>query len=348
MAASRILPLAVPEIVSYPHISYAMSVLSLDPEGVDWVFSNYVQLCMLDHGSTVEMRYFVPNADLFHFPGLFGTQHVSRDWILHYCPSFSDFVRFSIDREFYVWTFVDEYYIPGTRSYRNQSFEHAIMIYGYDDEHREFHISGYLENQRYMQSTIAYDSVEQAFTEMRVPSLHYANNTHLLKRSPNAYEFKTHWIMEQLSDYGGAKPSDVRLEVFEERKDCPYYWGIGVIDGLQEKLSQQLRGETFVDHRPFFILLEHKKTMNKRLAYMTDKGYFQFSDSVRAGYKDIESKAQTILNLELKYLITRDNRFLNQIVERLDGLREAESKTIEQMLAQYDESTEGGRNDGRP
>jgi hypothetical protein len=210
------------------------------------------------------------------------------------------------------------------------------MIHGYDDERREFHISGYLESQRYKQSTISYDTAELAFTEMRVPEIHYANNTHLLVRSPNAYEFKTHWIMEQLSDYGGAKPSDVRMEVFEERKDCPYYWGIGVIDGLQEKLRQHLRAETFVDHRPFFILLEHKKTMNKRLAYMADKGHFVFSDAVRDGYRDIETKAHTILNLKLKYLMTRENRYLTQIVDRLDGLREAESKTIERMLAQYE------------
>lgn len=336
MAARRILPLAVPEIVSYPHISYAMSVLSLAPEGVDWVFSNYVQLCMLDHGSTVEMRYFIPNADLFHFPGLFGTQRISRDWILHYCPSFRDFVRYSIDKEFYVWTFVDEYYIPGTRSYRNQSLEHAIMIHGYDDDNREFHISGYMESQRYKQSTIPYDTVEQAFTEMQLPPIHFANNTHLLKRSPNAYEFKPDWIMEQLADYGGARPSDVRMEIFEERKECPYYWGIGVIDGLQEKLRQQLRGESFVDHRPFFILHEHKKTMNNRLAYMADKGHFEFSQEIRDGYKEIEAKAQTIFNLELKYLMTRDNRFLTQIIERLDGLKEAESRTIGQMMEQYD------------
>ncbi|QTH39838.1 hypothetical protein J4772_19590 [Cohnella sp. LGH] len=336
MAASRILPLAVPEIISYPHISYAMSVLSLAPEGVDWVFSNYVQLCMLDHGSTVEMRYFIPNADLFPFPGLFGTQHIRRDWILRYCPSFVDFVRFSIDREFYVWTFVDEYYIPGTRSYRNQSFEHSIMIHGYDDERREFHISGYLESQRYMQSTLAYDAAELGFTEMCVPENHYANNTHLLTRSANGYEFKTHWIMEQLTDYGRARPSDVRMEIFEERKECPYYWGIGVIDGLQEKLRQHMRGGTFVDHRPFFILLEHKKTMNRRIAYMADHGHFVFSDAVRDGYREIESKAQTILNLELKYLMTRENRYLTQMIERLGGLREAESQTIEQMLAQYE------------
>lgn len=339
MCARRILPIAMPEITSYPHIAYPLSVTGTEPEGVDWLFSNYVQLNLLDYGWEVELRYFIPCADLFYLPGLFGSQHVAPHFVRSYCPSFVDFARRSIDQDLYVWTNVDEFYIPGTRSYSNQSFEHPIMLHGYDDEYRVFHMSGYLENQRYVQTTVSYEAVEAGFSGLDLAEGRYVSNVHLLRKSTSRYEFKTHWIIDHLREYAGALPSDHRMEVFEEKKSCPWYWGIGVIDGLQHKLKQQLRGETFVDHRPFYILLEHKRMMRKRIAYMADNGHFAFSGAAAEGYREVELKAQTVLNLELKYLVTRDGRYLEQLIDRLGALKETESEVLGFMLDEYDRKT---------
>lgn len=338
MSSRKILPIVTPDILSYQHISYFHSVLYTDKNMLRWAYSNYVQLSMAEWDGVMMLDYFTQTPVKHCVPGFEDPQRMTRETILRFAPSFSDFVRFSIDEGFYVWTHVDDYYIPGTVSYQNRSNPHGILIYGYEEQERMFHITGYLANQRYGSAIISYDQIEKGFKEFEADPVYYTNYTHLLKLNEltkHLYDFNVPWVMEQLSEYLHATPSQWRMQAFEEKNSNPTTWGMDVFDKLQSQIKRHIAKEVILDHRPFYILCEHKKMMNQRLAYMEEHGYFTFSANVFDGYRKVEQDALMIRNLQLKYLLSLDNQFLEQMIVRLDHLKTKETLVIEQMLEEY-------------
>jgi hypothetical protein len=338
MFSSKILPVVTPDILSYQHTSYFHSILYTDKNMLGWVYSNYIQLSLSEWDGGMMLDYITQTPVKQHIPGFEEPQRMTRQTLLRFAPNFSDFVRNSIDEGFYVWTHVDEFYIPGTVAYQNHSNPHGILIYGYEEQDRVFHITGYLANQRYGSAIVSYDQIENGFKEFEVGRVDYKNYTHLLKldeASKHLYDFNVPWVMEQLSEYVYATPSHWRMQAYEEKSSNPIYWGMDVFDKLQSQIKRHIAKEFILDHRPFYILCEHKKMMNRRLDYMKEHGYFTFSANVMNGYRKVEQDAMRILNLELRYLLSLDNQFLEQVIERLGHLKAEETLVIEQMLDEY-------------
>lgn len=342
MAPRNILPIAEPDITSYYHLACFLSVLYTDTDALRWVYSNFVQLNMKDVGGTMWVDYYTQTPYDHLVPSLTGALHVNRNMILRYSPSFTGFVRDSIDEGFYVSTNVDEFYIPGTAAYQNRSNAHGLFIHGYDDDSRSFHATGFLANQRYGGTIVGYDEMEEAFMKLEPDDdFHFTVYTHLFRLNPKHkpnYDFNVPWVMEQLEDYWQSKPSDRRMLAYEERKTIPSVWGMDVYDSLIRLIERHIAKEVILDHRPFYVLWEHKKMMNRRIDYMERQGYYVCSPKVVEGYQNIEKSGMVILNLILKYWMSKDNRYLEQLAERLSRLKSEESPVIERMLGEYEAS----------
>ncbi|GEM_PF-2371976 len=345
MTPSKRLPIAVPDITSYTHVTYALSIMHTDPDALRWVYSNYIQLFTRESGHSIQVDHYTPTAEHHLIPCLGGSQRLTRKTLEKYAGGFVNFARESIEDGYYVWTSVDEFYIPGTAAYQNRSNPHAIMIHGYDDARSVFRLTGYFENQRYGEAEVSYADMEQAYYGFEPKDdIHWTNFVRMLKLNryyKKFYEFKTHWVMEQLEEYGLAKPSSRRMEVFEEKVDSPTVWGSDAYDRLQLQIDRHIAKEGIVDHRPFYVLWEHKKMMNKRIAYMEENGFYRFSERSKEEWLKIEQSALLARNLELKYLVSFNNRFLEQLKDQLAALKREESLAIERTLDDYARS--GGK-----
>lgn len=340
MATRRILPIAEPDLVSYPHLAYPLAMLQTDNEAQRWVYSNYVQLYLSDRGDEMMMDFFTPNPFDYFVPILHCSPRMSRRLVRRSYASFVDFVRCCIEEDYYLWTHVDEFYIPGTTAYQNKSYPHGIMIHGYDDERRTFHVVGYLSNQRYGSCEVGYDDMERAYFDFEPTEWKtYTEHSILLKTYPNflkANAFNLPWVMDQLRDYLHAMPSDQRMPAYELQLPSPHAWGITVYDRLQERLQRNIEGTYLVDHRSFYVLLEHKKMMVRRIAYMEREGYYSCSAETAEGWRNLEKQASVNLSLILKYWMTRDNKHLELLIERLGGMKAEEAPIIERMLQEYE------------
>lgn len=341
MEHSKILPIATPDITSYAHETYFLSVLHTDEDALRWVYSNYIQLYMwvwdLDEGIMVD--YYTPNAEEHFVPCLGGYQRMTRKTVKRLSPCFTDFVRGGIDDGYYVWVFLDEYFIPGTVAYQNRTNPHAFLINGYDDKSRMFNVTGYFANQHYGAKLVSYDDVERGFNEFETEEFQYPNFVRLLKLNgyyKELYEFKVSWVMEQLKELLLSTPSSWRMKAFEGRTKYPNVWGMNVYDRLQQQIRLHIDEQAVLDHRPSYVIWEHKKMMNKRLSYMKGRGDFVFSDEVFEQYRQIEQSALVIRNLHLKYYMSFDNCFLEQLIDRLGRLKTDESLVIEKMLSEYE------------
>ncbi|WP_239616497.1 hypothetical protein [Cohnella mopanensis] len=345
MAVRRILPIAVPDITSYTHVTYALSVMHTDRDALRWVYSNYVQLFTWDWGHAIKVDHYTQTAEHHLVPCLGGSQRITRKMLGKYPGGFVNFARENIEEGYYVWACVDEFYIPGTSAYQNRSYPHAVFIYGYDDDRSTFMITGYFQNQRYGEAEVSYADMEKAYYGFEPEDeINWTNFVRMLKLNSHYkkfYEFKTHWVMEQLEEYWLAKPSSRRMEAFEETWTHQTIWGSDVYDILQLQIDRHIAKQGIVDHRPFYVLWEHKRMMNRRIAYMEENGFYEVSDRSKEEWRKIEQSALQARNLELKYLMSFNNRFLEQLKERLAALKQEESNAIERMLEDYARS--GGK-----
>lgn len=338
MCARRVLPIALPDIASYAHLSYFLSVMHTDSDTLKWVYSNFVQLRMSPH---LFIDYFTPQPENEVIPCLHGSQRIDRRTVNHFSPDIIEFIRFQIDNGYYFWTYVNDYYVPETLAYRNHSYTHALMVYGYDDIERVFYISGFFADQRYGTRTISYELMEKAFSETEfdpkepAQELVYLIKIHELRK--NQTDFRLSWVMNQLEDYLHSKDSSERLGALQINAGIHWVYGMKIYDELQRRIRVELQeGKRLVlDPRPYYIVWEHKKLMNRRLAYMSEQGHFQFSDSVREGYQAVENLALTIRNMKIKFLITSNDKLLHQIDNRLEQLKLLERNLIANMLEQY-------------
>lgn len=339
MSPRKVLPIVVPDIVSYAHLTCFLSVLYSDPKPLKWVYSNYVQL----HMDTASMftDYLTPGPEQHMIPCLHGSQRIHRESIVRFSPSFVDFVRFQIDNGYYCWTYVNEYYIPNTFAFENQSFTHPLMIYGYDDTVQKFSVAGFFAQRKFGMCELPYESLEKAFKEVELPSQSGEQDTVILFKLHETRkaecEFRLAWVMEQLSDYLHSRRSGYMKGALAPNVPQGRVYGLDIYDVLRIPFTKTelLSDSQGIDHRPLYVLWEHKKMMNRRIAYMAEQGYFSFSDAVVEGYRKVEQEALAVWNLFLKFLMTRDARLARQIVERLGTLKEKDSLAIARMLDEY-------------
>ncbi|MFC5469000.1 hypothetical protein ACFPPD_09720 [Cohnella suwonensis] len=347
MSARKILPIATPDLTSYAHLAYHLSILYTDKDALRWVYANFIQLYVKDD---VMVDYYTQNPDCSLVPSIGGSPRMTKNLIRRFSPSFTDFVRQCIDEGYYLSTFVDEFYIPGTVAYRNRSNNHGIFIYGYDDGSRMFHVSAFLSNQSYGDTLVSYEDMEQGFQGIEPRPFHYTFYTHLYKLNElykPFFGFYAPWVMEQMDDYLHAKPSDRRMRAFEETKTPSFIWGMDIYDWMRNKIERQMARETMIDHRPFYVLWEHKRMMNRRLAYMETNDFYVCSTEVLEGYRKVEQAALLIRNLKLKFLMSFDNRYLEQLIARLGALKAEESLVVERMLEEYETSLRLGDENAR-
>lgn len=339
MSPRKVLPIVVPDIVSYAHLTCFLSVLYSDPHPLKWVYSNYVQLHM--DTASLFTDYLTPSPEQHMIPCLHGSQRIHRETIVRLSPSFVDFVRFQIDHGYYCWTYVNEYFIPSTLAFGNQSFTHPLMIYGYDDTERKLSVAGFFAQRKFGTCELPYETMEQAFKEAELPSQSGEQDIVMLfklhERRMKECEFRLDWVMEQLSDYLHARRSGYMKGALAPGVPQGRVYGLGIYDVLRIQLTREelLSDSHGIDHRPLYVLWEHKKMMNRRIAYMTEQGYFTLSDEVVERYKKVEQMALSVWNLFLKFLMIRDARLARQIDERLEVLKEKDSLAVSRMLDEY-------------
>lgn len=73
MSVRNILPIPEPEITSYVHFAFSLSVMHTEPNCHDWVYSNFVQLYLRDNGEEIMLDFCAPNAYNHPIPALIGS-----------------------------------------------------------------------------------------------------------------------------------------------------------------------------------------------------------------------------------------------------------------------------------
>ncbi|WP_225999270.1 BtrH N-terminal domain-containing protein [Paenibacillus sp. BJ-4] len=337
----KTLPLCDPLISNYPQHAFYLSIISDNKDCQPWIYSNYTNLFLSDwKNDEIFLDFYVQTPEHHFNPWFKDSQRLHRDLILGSIPNLVSFIRSQIDSGNYVWTHVDEYFIPDTPSYHTRRFAHAVLIYGYDDSTREFQLAGFFKYRSYSRTTVPYDDLKTAFEHCDIYD-DYLNYTHLLKINPEyhnnkIYEFDLSYFAECMENYYTSINETENYKSFYTPKlYSDRTFGLDIYNKLTMYFELMLSKQRTIDTRLLYTLREHKKFMNLKIKYIEQEGHYRFPAVFKDNYTRVEKETTIMLNQFLKYGITQCEDNIIKLIGRLGFLYQLENETLELLLSDF-------------
>ncbi|MGG4340444.1 hypothetical protein [Paenibacillus lautus] len=333
----KILKIAEPAINGYPKHAIQLAVLCQHDSSLSWILSNYIQLrCPKSindrqYSSWLDFYFIDPK----YTDSLLYTELLSRKTILAFHKdNFIDFLISCINLDHYIYTSVNEFYIPHTTAFQKYYFPHSILIFGYDLKKETFNVGGFVNKSignKFTRFDVSFKDIEKAYMTLEVTDDdNYLNRFYLMKiNHSKKYSFDPVIVKELLQDYLDSKNTSERLRGFYNPNN-DFYYGMKIYDNL--KLNYNMENIDCSDVRPLYILWEHKACMLTRIKYLSDNNYIKKESFYYKDYNEVERKSLICKNLYLKYQVTRDKKIVYRLLSFLESIIEEEKIILHNLL----------------
>lgn len=205
------------------------------------------------------------------------------------------FVKESIDKDFYLYLFVNEFYLPFRWSYKKQYALHDLYLIGYDDELGGVYTLAYDKNHKYNINFVDYIDMKNA-----IKTTKYKKSISMLKYSLQDNNLCANKIVYNLTKYR----RNMRLNYFI----------------LKMKIVFAHKNKRTIDIISFKIFFEHKKILNK----LAENYSFE-------GINNLLIKSNILYLLVLKYNMCQSNKNYNKLILLLNETRRLESIFFEKI-----------------
>jgi hypothetical protein len=312
-ARKMILPVNLkPYAKTYQHWAFPISAISaINKDAELHVINNLTHVFYVD---PVEDLNFC-DADLFNKWDCLDTIEITSNSV----DSKSELEKFflnKLDKGFYIYTLVNEKYIPHRKSYLKFDHTHDIFVHGYEDDC--FTVLGYCDDRHYRSTTVPIKDFMSAwyndfwiyFFKMRD---HYV------------YKFDINKNIELISKYLLSIVGQIN---FARNIPCEIFYGVNAFYEFLRRNSQT----NFVRDYDFFY--EHKRLMYDRLCYFSR---LIDMERIKTKYQEILQSASFVRNLAIKLEIemakSKTNTSTNdRIINRANQLLDKERRVLEEFL----------------
>jgi hypothetical protein len=334
------LPIKQPILASYPFHAHLHTILSSVEESLPWIYSNYIQLVTYDIYNTSRpwFDYYIldmPNS--FNYcPWLKRDSIIYNDSLFLFGKNISEFTIELIRSDYYVIIGLDDFYIHSHPSYNKKHFLHEYLFSGYDLNNSTFIFSGNLENYKYTSSKMNFSTLEQAFNGnnrgvLDEPAIIRIRLIKIDKKD-NDFVFQLPIVINLLEDYLLSKDTSERYKYLETSNLFKgKYYGLQTYGCLIEYL-QSLRKDDYLDIRPFYIIWEHKKLMLKRIQFLYSQKYLHGTNEIYDQYCNVVKSSNILLNLALKYNISKKFEIILKLVTLIKSLITSEVDILNTLL----------------
>ncbi len=212
-----------------------------------------------------------------------------------------------LNNDFYSYLWLDKIEIPDTDEYHNYHFYHPVMVYGYEEKAKLFHIINFTGSKGILFQKVQYDSLMSAYKEMITNSTHsdfilpdtIVLTSYKVNKNAGKYPFSLANYLIQLGDYIFSRANNIGGENTDSYVEAIY--GLNVYDKLIyvcDNISEGAR----IAFKSLFDLNIHKKYMYDRLCYIQNEYYVsqEFSNYVNT-FKRVVQIFNTIQMLNMKY-----------------------------------------------
>lgn len=301
--------------------SYALplsALLANKPDVLYFVLNNFTQLTYRK-GKSIPFNFYYPSFDSWTCVDIHDI--IRGDYAKHWSLSVVDCVKRSIDNGGYVYSMVDEYYVPHRNTYQRSHFIHDILIYGYD-EHTLCAL-GYDEHGHYVETTLSDKEFDDAFHAVQ-PGRYTVFFSYA---SYNQYHFEPEFNLQMIRDYVESQPTSWIVPFTAVHREAA--WGMGAVLGMLEHSKQTIMEGKKLDIRFFNLYLEHKKLMDLRIRLLLEA--WNRKDFV--DYTHIYEDAATIKNLAIKANVMRSASAFDKIEKMLRKNLSEEREILNAVLA---------------
>jgi hypothetical protein len=362
----KILPVKYPRITTYPPYADALAILCANDEAYKWVYSNYIQISVVDiinRGKEYEQPYTpcffgdfdnrrlantiadciflnrenCPFLNIFEIPNILinslGASYVST-------------LKHLIDSSMYIYGYVNVAKIDDYSYLQAEAAAHEVLIYGYNNDEGKFYYADMLSNEirKYKFSTCTYDDIESAFQtvdQLFIPMVKSFAAIQYVKNAP--FKFDYNYVKESIYEY--IHPDDEKCRRFNDyassflasTPDGPLYWvpkiymGVNVYNYFSDYIHYEFNNgnNKRLDPRMFHAMYDHKELMVDRLQYLLDNEYLDASKtSLIETYKQVRKNALIIRNVILKFNIKPASVTVSNIHTLLEKTKQHEIELL--------------------
>jgi hypothetical protein len=339
----NILPVSYPMITTYSQHAHLLSILTYYECAHPWIFSNYIQLFI-----NKDCR---PNWGDFYFPASYDTrpsdtckwlisQKIHRNTVAGKWDSAVHFVIECINSNHYVHTMLNYFYIPVSDRYQKLHLHHDIFVYGYDINKEILYVADFFRNGVYSFKEIAFSDFELAFSTYNLTANpDYLNEMVYLYKFNGEYRYKYKFsfnaVMNSIKNYLSCKVHEYwDIYNFEDDRQNIHF-GMEIYSTLKNYMRNVSKGEDRFGVRPFYLLYDHKRIMTLRLEYLYKQGYIEkFGHDNIVRFSKVENQAQNIINLVIKYDLTKKERLIDKVIKRLDDIEKEEFEILNLLFSE--------------
>ncbi|MDR2044312.1 MAG: hypothetical protein LBQ15_08100 [Clostridium sp.] len=325
----RMLKLASPIITTYTQHAHLLSILGGYEPAHGWIYSNYINLYSnkyLQESSWADF-YFPKPYELRpsdHCEWL-TTQKLHRSLIKDHWGEFLEFLKYAIDHGWYLHLMLDYFHIAGSSHFESSHRIHDALLYGYDLNKGLIYACDFLIGTSYGSYSIPIQKINPAFDDGELSwNSDYLNGiVYLYRLDPDRKDgFVIENVFRSMKRYLEASVLEY-WDMYNFGNQKRIVFGKDYYGALSAYLRNQPEPEE-LDLRMFYLLYDHKKMMTRRFDYLTKSG---FTDpAILPSLSEIEGQCKTIVNLCLKYKVSRHIKEMNKIS---DFLKDAEEKEYE-------------------
>ncbi len=339
MSTEKVLPMSYPCMTSYPMHANMLACIAQYEGSMHWFYNYYVQLSMEKdlQNSSCFIDFCAPqpwkSCPWFHY------QRINRDMIEKGWGSVSKFIIDCIDSDYYVYLYLDQFYIPEARQFQNRHFAHDSFIYGYDSSNKQFNIADFYQHFKYYFTTASFSQINMAFEDKKL--LEAANQLGgIILVKPVQYDYFVFDVMKLrgfIEDYLQSKLSsksytdNYRIDVGDNRDLWVY--GLEIYSYLQRYLELVLQRKVLLDLRAFQVIVDHKTLMLSRILYLAENKLLIDADSIYKEFEAIKHEFMLIRNLAIKSFVTGHTDGVEKIISRIPQIVSKETYILQRLLS---------------
>ncbi|MGZ4110972.1 MAG: hypothetical protein ACXVP5_00825 [Tumebacillaceae bacterium] len=324
------LPIGEPLLRGYQFYAYPLAILAPHQEALPWIHSNFLQLCFYkDFRSGFPVPFAPYLYDYAANPWL-KVQRIQRETLDVFQTSITTLLIESIQRGWYAYFNVNEFYIPRREAYQQQDHLHDILVFGYDEEQQTFDVLGFCNDMSFAATTVSFAEMEEAYrTAVRFDYLNKEICLYQFNES-GRYAFDVRLVANLLEEYLLGRNTSEHAYMFGEVYDRAN--GMDAYPYLQDFLRAALDGDVFPDIRYMHILWEHKKCVLALIRFLEREGMLDPELGFSTAYLEVEQIVLTFRNAMHRYWFDQKAERLRAIVDRLDEVRTLEFEILDRLI----------------
>jgi hypothetical protein len=288
----------------------------------DWLQENFIDICIPTDwlSGRAHLNSIIPYYN--EIPNL-SFSIIRRDIFYLTKSNIITFLKKVIEHDFYIYLYLDEFYIMSSVNFNKNHFGHDVLVIGLDEANQEFNLYGYDLNNKQTEFTVNFNDLEKAFESLPDRNQNLSSDLILIRPEKCEHIFDPKELKLKFKRYLTVE------DIFKHNNTRQF--GCNVYKILKEIYAYNAE---IVDFRISHKLYEHKKILFDRISYLEKNKYISNFEYINYA-REILDLAALVERLTIKAaLVQKDkkNKIYSNIITLLNTIESLEKRLLKKII----------------